>query len=114
MSVRPGQPYFVEFRSVAKLLDVIDSADQWSTFIYSQSVKDARTQRVGERVRKQLALAVDPLCRPFYDLVLDGLAVTGSDLFVREGKVEVRDLLRARTVLLTPGRSYLARPRRHR
>src|SRR5262249_25731377 len=54
----PHDFYFAEFRSIAKLLEVIDSADQWSTFIFSQSVKDARTQRVGERVRKQLAVEV--------------------------------------------------------
>ncbi len=81
----PHDFYLVEFRSVGKLLEVLDSADHWSTFIYSQSVKDARSQRVAERLQKQLALEVGALPRPFYDLVLDGIAITGSDLFVREG-----------------------------
>jgi hypothetical protein len=81
----PHDFYFVEFRSVSKLLDLIDSADQWSTFIYSQSVKDARSQQVGRRLQKQLVLETGGLPRAFTDAVIDGIALTGSDLFVREG-----------------------------
>jgi hypothetical protein len=81
----PHDFYLVEFRSVSKFLELIESADQWSTFIYSQSVKDARSQHVSERVRKQLALETNFVLQPFYDRFLIGMAITGSDLFIREG-----------------------------
>jgi hypothetical protein len=81
----PHDFYLVEFRSVSKLLEVIDSADQWSTFIYSQSVKDARSQRVAERLKKQFVLDAEDLDSFVYDRCLAGIAITGSDLFIREG-----------------------------
>jgi hypothetical protein len=40
---------------------------------------------VGERLKRQLAVETDPRTRPFYDLVVDEVALTGSDPFVREG-----------------------------
>jgi hypothetical protein len=36
----------------------------------------------------------------------------GTYILVKRGKVEVRDLVKRKTVLLTPGKSYLAAPRR--
>ncbi|MCI0464480.1 MAG: hypothetical protein L0Z62_46710 [Gemmataceae bacterium] len=82
----PHNFYLVEFRSVARMLDLLDSADQWITFFYNQSVHDARTQDVAARLQTQLAVKGDVAAlRPFYDLVVEEVALTGSDLFVREG-----------------------------
>ncbi|HYT89697.1 MAG TPA: hypothetical protein VEL76_13400 [Gemmataceae bacterium] len=81
----PADFYFVEFHSLTKLMELMDTADQWGTFIYSQSVHDARSQKVGDRIQQQLAVESNPLLRPFYDLVVEDIAITGSDLFIREG-----------------------------
>ena len=40
---------------------------------------------MGEKLKKQLAVETQPLLRPFYNMVVEEAAVTGSDLFVREG-----------------------------
>src|SRR5262249_22134252 len=40
---------------------------------------------VGDRLKAQLAIETTPLLRPFYDSFVSEVAVTGSDLYVREG-----------------------------
>ncbi|HVG18403.1 MAG TPA: hypothetical protein VNI02_05070, partial [Blastocatellia bacterium] len=81
----PEDFYFAEFHSLAKLLDVIDLGDLWGTHLFDQAYQEARSHEVGERVKRQLALESDPLARPFYDQVVEEVAVAGSDLFLREG-----------------------------
>lgn len=81
----PGDFYFVEFRSVSKMLDVLDANDLWGMHLFNQATQEARTQQVGERLKTQLAVETNKLLRPFYDLVVEEAAVTGSDLFVAEG-----------------------------
>jgi hypothetical protein len=81
----PEDFYFAQFSSLNKLLDVMDSADLWTGYFNSQADKEARKQDIGERLKKQLAVETNRLLRPFYDLVVNEVAVTGSDLFVREG-----------------------------
>ncbi len=92
----PDDFYFVEFRSLNKLLDALELSDLWGTHLFSQATRDARTQKVGDRLRSQLALETNPLLRPAYDLVVDDVAVTGSDLFLGEGS-DVTLLFRARS-----------------
>ncbi|MCY2989735.1 MAG: DUF1559 domain-containing protein [Planctomycetota bacterium] len=81
----PDDFYFVEFRSLSKLLDLADHGDLWGTHLFSQSQQEARSQLVGDRLKQQLALETSGLLRPFYDLVVEDVAATGSDLFLREG-----------------------------
>jgi hypothetical protein len=81
----PEDYFYVEFRSVNKLLDATEISDLWGTHLFNQAVREARTQGVGERLKKQLTIETDPLARPFYDLVVEEVALTGSDLFHREG-----------------------------
>jgi hypothetical protein len=81
----PEDFYFVEFRSVAKMLEAMEISDLWGTHLFNQAVREARTQKVGERLKTQLAIEATPQLRLFYDLVVSEAAVTGSDLFLREG-----------------------------
>lgn len=81
----PEDFYFVEFHSLAKLLDSIDISDLWGTHLFDQTFQEARTHGTGERIKQQLALESNPLARPFYDQVVEEVAVAGSDLFLREG-----------------------------
>lgn len=81
----PDDFYFAEFRSLAKMLDAIDASDLWGSHLFSQAYKEARTHGAAERLKRQLALETDPMARPFYDQVIEEVAVAGSDLFLREG-----------------------------
>jgi hypothetical protein len=92
----PDDFYLIEFRSLTKLLDALELSDLWGTHLFSQAAREARTQQVGERLKAQLALETNPLLRPAYDLVVDEVAVTGSDLFVNEGS-DVTILFRAKS-----------------
>jgi hypothetical protein len=81
----PEDFYFVEFRSLSKLLQAMDASDLWGTHLFNQAYREARTQQVGERIKRQLVLQTEPALRPFYDLVVREVAVAGSDPFAREG-----------------------------
>lgn len=91
----PEDFYFVEFRSIIKMLDVLESGDLWSLHLFNQARRDARTQQIGERLRRQLVLKTNRLLRPFYDTVVEEAALTGSDLFAAEGS-DVTLLFRAK------------------
>ena len=81
----PEDFYLVEFSSLGKLLQAMDASDLWGTHLFNQAYREARTQQVGERIKRQLALKTEPALRPFYDLVVREVAVAGSDPFAREG-----------------------------
>ncbi len=81
----PDDFYFAEFRSLNKLLEAMETSDLWSTHLFNQAVQEARTHRVGERLKGQFAVQTSDLLRPFYDQVVHEVAVTGSDLYLREG-----------------------------
>jgi hypothetical protein len=81
----PDDFYFAEFRTLSKLLDAFDAGDLWGAHLSNQALREAGTLDVGERLKRQLAVTTDPQTRPFYDLVVEDVAVTGSDPFVREG-----------------------------
>jgi hypothetical protein len=95
----PEDFYFAEFRALTKLLDTFEAGDLWGSHLYNQSFRDTMTLDVGERLKRQLAVETDPRTRPFYDLVVDEVALTGSDPFVREGS-DVTLLFRVKQPLL--------------
>jgi hypothetical protein len=81
----PEDNYIIEFRSLVKLLDLLDTGDLWNSHLFSQASREARTQLIGERLRQQLAVETNRLIRPLYDTVVEEVAVTGSDLYLGEG-----------------------------
>jgi len=81
----PEDFFFAEFASLTKLLDVLDSADLWGKHLLHQTSGAARSQQLAERLKKQLVVETNPLLRSFYDLVVEEVAATGSDLFFNEG-----------------------------
>ena len=78
----PEDFYFAEFRALTKLLDAFEAGDLWGSHLYNQAFRDTLTLDVGERLKRQLAVETDPRTRPFYDLVVEEVAVAGSDPFV--------------------------------
>lgn len=99
----PEDFYFAEFRALSRLLDAFEAGDLWGSHLYNQALRDTATLDVGERVKRQLAVETDPRTRPFYDLVVEEVAVAGSDPFVREGS-DVTLLFRVRQPLIFRGR----------
>lgn len=99
----PEDFYFAEFRTLTKMLDAYDAGDLWGAHLFNQAFREAQTLNVGERLKRQLAIEVDPAMRPFYDLVVEDVAVTGSDLFAREGS-DVTLVFRVKQSLLFHGR----------
>ena len=81
----PEDQYYITFRSLTKLLEGVDAGDVWGSHLFNQAAKCAKTQRTADRLKTQLAMQTDPLTRPFYDLVVEEVALTGSDLYFREG-----------------------------
>ena len=68
----PDDFYFAEFRSLNKLLEAMETSDLWSTHLFDQAVQEARTHRVGERLKGKFAVQTSDLLRPFYDQVVRG------------------------------------------
>src|SRR5260370_2108681 len=81
----PDDYFFVQFRSATKLLELADSGDLWTMHLSHQASKDARSQEIGERLRKQLVIETNKALRVVYDGIVDDVALTGSDLFFGEG-----------------------------
>lgn len=91
----PEDQYFVVFRSLNKLLELGDAGDLWGAHLFTQAASSARTHRTSDRLKQQLAVKTDPLSRPFYDMVVEEVAITGSDLSLRAGS-DVTLLFRAK------------------
>ena len=81
----PEDQLYLEFRSLSKLMEIVDASDIWGSHMFSQAAKSAQSQNTSERLKRQLAIQTDPLSRPFYDMVVNEVAITAGDLFFREG-----------------------------
>jgi len=81
----PEDQYYVLFRSLTKLLETADVGDLWGAHLFAQAAKSAKTHQTTARLKEQLAMKTDPITRPFYDMVVDEVAMTGSDLYFVEG-----------------------------
>ncbi len=80
----PDDFYFAEFRSIAKLNDVAGLSELWGGHIFTQALGEAKSQATLERIKKQLGmLELPPTAAEALDI--EGIAVTGSDLFLAEG-----------------------------
>ena len=81
----PEYFYYVRFRSFSKLIGLADSSNLWSTHFFSQSTQEAYSHDIVDRLQTQLCVETSDLLRPFYDEVVQEVALTGSDLFLQEG-----------------------------
>ncbi|MCP4591270.1 MAG: hypothetical protein GY842_11020, partial [bacterium] len=81
----PEDQFFVRFDSVEKLLQLAELGDRWGAHMFAQTIGNATTALTSSRLKTQLAIQTDPLTRPFYDMVVDSVAMTGSDLYFRAG-----------------------------
>jgi hypothetical protein len=81
----PADFWLAEFGSLQQLLLLADRGDLWGSHLVQQAARTAVALDFGERLRQQLAIETTPILRPFYDQVVERVALTGSDLYLREG-----------------------------
>ncbi|MDA1229443.1 MAG: hypothetical protein O2856_01590, partial [Planctomycetota bacterium] len=81
----PADNYYIRFKSVSRMLDVIDGGNLFAKHLFTQTGEQAFARDTEQRMRQQLVVETNPLARPFYDLVVKEIAISGSDPFVNEG-----------------------------
>lgn len=81
----PDDFCLVEFKSLSKLLDVMEVGDLAGTHASNQAFREARSLNVGDRLKTQLVMETNPKLKPFYDLVVEEVGIAASDMFLREG-----------------------------
>jgi hypothetical protein len=81
----PDDNYYIHFKNVRQFIEFSELLDQWGTNLIRTYEVHSRDYRLKERYQQQLCLKSTELGKKFGPLVLRGLAVTGSDAYLREG-----------------------------
>ncbi|HWG46649.1 MAG TPA: hypothetical protein VN688_28060 [Gemmataceae bacterium] len=81
----PNDNYYIHFKNVRQFITFSDLLDQWGTNLIRAYEVHSRDYRLKERYQQQLCLRTTELGRKFGPVVLRGLAITGSDAYLREG-----------------------------
>jgi hypothetical protein len=81
----PDDNYYVHFRRFTAFNEFTELFDRWGTALTRTYEPHCRDHRLRERYEQQLCLRSTLLGKALGPLVIKGLAVTGSDLYVREG-----------------------------
>ena len=81
----PHDNYYVRFKNVRKFLEFGDLLDLWGTTIARACEINSRDYGIRGRYQKQLCLRSTGLARTLGPAVVRGLAISGSDAFLREG-----------------------------
>ncbi len=81
----PHDNYYVRFKNVRKFLEFGDLLDRWGTTITRACEINSRDCGIRGRYQKQLCLRSTGLARTLGPAVVRGLAISGSDAFLREG-----------------------------
>ncbi len=81
----PHDNYYVHFKKIAKFIELGELVDQWGTNAIRAYEMNSRDYYLKERYERQLCLRGGWLGKTFGPAVVRGLAITGSDAYVREG-----------------------------
>jgi hypothetical protein len=81
----PHDNYYLYFQDIRKLIDFGDLLEEWGTSAARAFEGTSRDYRLRERYERQLCLRSTWLGKTLGPLVVRGVAVTGSDPYVREG-----------------------------
>src|SRR5262249_30325910 len=81
----PDDNYYLHFKNVRKFIEFSELLDQWGTNLIRAYEVHSRDYRLKERYQQQLCLKSTDLGKKLGPLVLRGLAITGSDPYLREG-----------------------------
>src|SRR5206468_1597327 len=81
----PDDNYYVHFQNIRKFIEFSELADQWGTSLIRAYEVHSRDYRLKERYHEQLCIKSTALGKTLGPLVLRGIALTGSDAYLREG-----------------------------
>ncbi len=109
----PADNYYVAFKNVRKLLEFNDLLEQWGTSLIRAYEVHSSDYRLKERYQQQLCLESTALARTLGPLVLRGVAITGHDLYLREGSdVAILFHVRDRGVFLSAVNHFIDNARK--
>jgi hypothetical protein len=109
----PRDNYYVHFKSARALLDLGDLIDEWGATLIQAYELHSRDVGLRARYEKQLCLRSTPLGRLLGPAVIDSLAITGNDLYLREGSdLTVLFRVRNRELFLQAVEPFLREARR--
>jgi hypothetical protein len=81
----PHDNYYVTFRQVSRLAEFAALLTQWGGNLTRSFEMTSRDERVWERYEQQLCLRTADLARTLGPDIVKGVAITGSDAYLREG-----------------------------
>ncbi|MEW6249278.1 MAG: hypothetical protein AB1716_01415 [Planctomycetota bacterium] len=81
----PADFYFLRFASIAKLLELLDFADQWGGSLMRLAQAEGTEYGVRARLQQQLCLPATLLARVLGPAVVSEVALVGSDPYLQEG-----------------------------
>jgi hypothetical protein len=81
----PHDNYYLAFKNIRKFIELGEIADQWGTSLTRAYEVHSRDYQLKQRYERQLCLRSTVLGKTLGPLVIRGVAVTGSDGYVREG-----------------------------
>ena len=81
----PQDNYYVSFRNVRKFIEFGELGEQWGSDLLRAYEVNSRDHGLKRRYEKQLCLRSTVLGKTLGPLVIRGIALTGNDLYLREG-----------------------------
>lgn len=81
----PHDNYYLHFKQIAKFIDFGELLDQWGTTLGRAYELQSRDYDLKQRYEKQLCLRSSWLGKTFGPAIVKSLAITGNDLYLREG-----------------------------
>lgn len=81
----PHDQYYLAFKNIRKFIELSELLDQWGTNAVRAFEVTSRDYRLKERYEKQLCLRSTWLGKTLGPALLRGVAMTGSDPYLREG-----------------------------
>jgi len=81
----PHDNYYVHFRTIGKFLEAGDLLEQWGAAAIRAYEVQTKDYRIKERLEQQLCLKSSGVARILGPAVVKGVAITGSDPYIREG-----------------------------
>ena len=81
----PEDQYYVRFKTTRALADFLDYADAWGGSVLSEVDVAGRDYKVKERIEAQICLRSSWLSKLLGPAVIESLAITGADPYLREG-----------------------------
>jgi hypothetical protein len=109
----PADNYYLHFTHIQKLIELGDLLDQWGTNLLRAYEINSRDLRLQQRYEKQLCLRSSTLGRLLGPQVVDSLAITGNDFYLREGSdITILFRVRSRPLFLAGAEPFLQEARK--